>query len=788
VNAPDWPSKLPPPEELPTWMRPYRRVVDWGLLIVLAFGLLAIYPFLTRGELPRDTNAELYEFRSLEVTRVLRDGVFYSRWAPDLNYGYGSPIFTFLAPLPHYLSGYHQVFTETGVIDSLRLMFALSILGAGTGMYLFARGRWGIASGVLAGLLYMYSGPIVLTLPYQLGELALLMGMAILPWCAWSLDRVWRQPGKSSFWLALICMVAFALSETRIAALGTPVLMLVIFSGRRQALAKYPRLSARYIFAAVVLTIGLTAFFWLPALNETGSVQWIAAGTEAYAGPIPLTESLTGFHSMDPQMLNTPLYRVLGIAPWLMAALALAGGIAQRRRIHFGDSGLFLFVGVLLLVTTTPALYTWWPSPYIFQSAQPYHALLMALFCLCAVGGRATLWTNYLPARVRGAGITALCLVPLIAAAPALILPEWSRPPVNIDALTSVRQETQGYHLATLRFGALMPSGVRIIPSPQTAFLDTIIRNKLDRVDRQAFSAESQVSAIDPRALSTTYVVNAVRPLTLKLYMLNYLGWRVSVGDQTVQTRTTSEGLLTFSLPIMNGEVQVQFGDTPARSLATWITLVSGVLLLIATRFQWRAVKLPILSAEAMPRHMLIPLLALLVSYGAISVAVRLNPQSLPDSAFEHALTSATPLPRFLQGGIDFLGYQLPSNAPTIGGELRFSAFWQAARPLIEDNQSEIRLLNPVNRLPVLRVRHRHPAGIPTLNWTLDKYIRDDFVIPIPSNVTPGNYILQVSIGACSANDILPCDNIQGMDASDRLGNVERGAITIPEIIRISGR
>src|SRR5512141_988226 len=153
-------------DDFPTWMRPRRRVIDWGLWIVLAASLFVALPVVTRHGMPTGNNAELYALRSLEVARLVRGGILFSRWAPDLNYTFGSPLFNYLAPLPHYLSGYHQAFTDTSAIDSVNENLALAVIAAAVGMYLFARQRWGMSAGMIAALVYGFSPPVALNLSY----------------------------------------------------------------------------------------------------------------------------------------------------------------------------------------------------------------------------------------------------------------------------------------------------------------------------------------------------------------------------------------------------------------------------------------------------------------------------------------------------------------------------------------------------------------------------------------------------------------------------------------------
>jgi hypothetical protein len=143
-----------------------------------------------------------------------------------------------------------------------------------------------------------------------------------------------------------------------------------------------------------------------------------------------------------------------------------------------------------------------------------------------------------------------------------------------------------------------------------------------------------------------------------------------------------------------------------------------------------------------------------------------------------------TPLPRFLQGGIDLLGYDLPvTAAPPLGVPFRAVVYWQPARPLLENNQSEAWLTNLRTGERVATVRHRHPGGVPTLHWVLGRYVRDEFVFP--AMIAPGDYLLQVAVGPCAARGVRPCERVDGMDAYTVQGQAEREAVTIPTTIRV---
>ncbi|HEM60841.1 MAG TPA: hypothetical protein ENO24_00980, partial [Chloroflexi bacterium] len=70
-------------------------------LIVCLLGLTALSP-LVKSTLPRSFDGLFHLFRLLEIEHLLNQGVPFPRWAPDLLYGYGLPVFNFVPHLPYY--------------------------------------------------------------------------------------------------------------------------------------------------------------------------------------------------------------------------------------------------------------------------------------------------------------------------------------------------------------------------------------------------------------------------------------------------------------------------------------------------------------------------------------------------------------------------------------------------------------------------------------------------------------------------------------------------------------
>lgn len=77
------------------------RNMPW--LAATLCGVLAAQP-LMYGELSWLVDGELHLMRLAQLHELFRQGIVYSRWAPDMAYGFGYPVFNFYAPLVYYLA------------------------------------------------------------------------------------------------------------------------------------------------------------------------------------------------------------------------------------------------------------------------------------------------------------------------------------------------------------------------------------------------------------------------------------------------------------------------------------------------------------------------------------------------------------------------------------------------------------------------------------------------------------------------------------------------------------
>ena len=92
-----------------------------NVALVCLFGISAVTPLL-KGSLPQTADGIIHLYRLVELDNLFQHGVLFSRWAPDLVYGLGLPLFNFYAPLSYYLA---EVFHLLGLslVNALKAAF-----------------------------------------------------------------------------------------------------------------------------------------------------------------------------------------------------------------------------------------------------------------------------------------------------------------------------------------------------------------------------------------------------------------------------------------------------------------------------------------------------------------------------------------------------------------------------------------------------------------------------------------------------------------------------------------
>lgn len=236
----------------------------YGLIIVLALSIFSVLPFLNSGFFPMHDDTQVA--RVFEMGKALKEGTFPVRWVPDLGYGYGYPIFNFYAPLSYYFGGIFNLIGFNALLAT-KIMMVIGIIASGVFMYLFTRVFWGELGGAVSGLFYLFL-PYHAVQVYVRGDVAEFWAYAFIPLIFYSYWEIYKNRKIYDIIIGSLSFAALILSHNLTAMMVTPfllifIIILSIFSFRGKT-----KLTIYYLFSAFFLGIGISAFYWLPALFE----------------------------------------------------------------------------------------------------------------------------------------------------------------------------------------------------------------------------------------------------------------------------------------------------------------------------------------------------------------------------------------------------------------------------------------------------------------------------------------------------------------------------------------
>lgn len=368
-----------------------------GLIIVLVLSWWAIRPLLSPFMFPIHDDTQVV--RVYEMAKALKDGQFPVRWVADLGYGFGYPIFNFYSPLPYYVGAFF-VLLGIDVLWATKLMFMMGILLSGIFMYRLAREFWGEQGAVISALFYVYA-PYHAVDIYVRGAVGEFWALAFLPLMAWGIYKavtkhrwVWVTVGSLGY-------AGVILSHNIMAMVTTLFLAIGILLSFLSSLKKKNLLATYYLILVILLGLGLSIFFWLPALKEMGETQvfsQIGGGADFrdhFVCLWQLWDSPWGYGGSAPGCSSDGMSFKIGKLHLLMAVVSIILLFLWRKkdklrsRVVLLSSFFFLLSTFMTLEISKPI---WDALPFLAYTQYPWRLLVFVIFSVSFVSGAALLW------------------------------------------------------------------------------------------------------------------------------------------------------------------------------------------------------------------------------------------------------------------------------------------------------------------------------------------------------------------------------------------------------------
>lgn len=750
------------------WPR-YRGPLLTGLAIA-ALGLVAVWPLFRQPALACTDDLGFHLLRLTQLDHLLGKGILYSRWAPDMALGYGFPFFNFYAPLAYYVAA--GVGALAGGLNlGIRLAFALGIIGSGLAVYRLARDHFSQPAAFVAATAVMfapYHGYDI----YFRGNLAEALAWPWLALALWAMGRLARRGAR---WLPVAAPAGAAVLLTHnvfaliffplLASYGAAEAWLAAPAGARAAL-RWQRLGA--IIAALALALGLSAFFWLPAMVEQRYVhidRLLVPPVFVYWNNfVTLGEIFTLPRAIQPDLLNPSPPRGLGLVQALLALPALWGlwrwRDSRRRQVAFFGAALLVYI-FLMTAASEPI----WKAVPLLQYVQfPWRLLGPAAICLAILlaaaldalaGAR-----SRLVAPAAGTAIVLLVLSSLFWFDPRYC-GGLENPTVEDVAAFELATDTIG----TTAKGEYLPRTVALYP-PEPAPAPA-------RFAPGTLPAAVELLELREEPLRTTALLEAGEPARITVNVFAYPGWRAWVdGQETIVTPEEGYGRLTLPLPAGRHEVVVAFGETTFRLAADAVSGVSLLAVVALAVLLWRRPetretieKAAVARGAFQPAFLLLGLILFALVAGLLPrMSSPLSRNALRDGALVGLQTPRDESFQAFQGGLRLLGFESQGGNTLAGdGTRRYDLFWTAAAAPVANYQSTVQLVGPDGQLWSAKdsSRPRDFREAPdTVTWAPGQVAQDSHLLqPLPGTA-PGVYGVQLVLFDLAT--LLPVSTVDG--------------------------
>ena len=373
----------------------------------------AIGPYLAPGYFWGAHDARHNVYFLFEYDRAVQDGIWFPRWSPDFTFGYGYPFFIIYGPLSSFVGEVIHHFLGLGWTATVEVVFALSIVASALAMYGFVRGWLGRSAGLVAAVAYVYV-PYHLVNLYVRAALAESVAMVFLPLILWGARSTVRRPRLGSVVGLALAYGGLMVTSNLVTLIFTPVvaayLLLLILAELNddQPLRGLSRQSLLPLLAnviriglpvalALLLGLGLSAAFALPALTEAKSVnqeQWYGGYYDPFAHfvyPHQLFSPAWGFGISQPgpdDIAEGALSYQLGIVPAALAVLSLLAARRARRADVRRQLRFFQALAVVLILLTLPvSAWAWRHLPLIGYAQFPWRYLMLVTVPLAVLAG-----------------------------------------------------------------------------------------------------------------------------------------------------------------------------------------------------------------------------------------------------------------------------------------------------------------------------------------------------------------------------------------------------------------
>jgi len=525
----------------------------------------AIRPLFISGYFPMHDDTQVS--RVIEMGKALNDGQFPVRWVADLGYGYGYPIFNFYGPLPYYVGGVLYAIGVSALIAT-KIMFAIGILVPAIILFWVMSITVGWQAGLLTCVLFLYA-PYHAVQIYVRGAVGEYWELIFWPIIYYAFVY-WEKSKKryTHLFLGSIGISGAILSHT---LLGYVTVLLVSIGyvgywAYRMFTYNFNKHTALFQAIAILLGLGISSFFWLPAIVEmgftavSGQVNATAHYLDHFVCMSQLWSSLWGYGGSVKGCIDGQSY-MLGKVHVLIATVTLL----LWRYFSYKEAKTPWTIGLVSLVvgvffSTSYSHWVWSVLPGFAFLQYPWRFLALAGFGLSLVGG---VLPMFMP---KGYGKTVITIVLSFLVFGMNI--KWFTPQYTYDIASSAFEDPVDLRWRVSRISDEYLPAKLIRPTDESEVV-------FDTIDH---GNALIVTNVMKSSVYERVFVTATESATVMLNKAYFPGWRYFV-DQKEVLPIIQDGLPYIQIHKGKSEIRAIFTNTPVRIIGNVISLISIIVL-----------------------------------------------------------------------------------------------------------------------------------------------------------------------------------------------------------------
>ena len=494
------------------------------LLLIALASYIAIFPLFKNGfPLTDDGNWMIIRFSAFY--EVLRAGQFPVRFLPRLNNGFGYPVADFLYPLFMYLGVPIHVL-GFNFQNTIKILMGSSIFLSSVFTFYWLKQKFSQLPAFLGAIVYAYF-PYHLFDLYSRGSVGELLALAIVPFIFWQVER-------KNIILTSIGIALLILAHNSLAFIFLPIIITYIALIHHNDFKKW--------LFSIGLSLGLTAFFWIPALYDKQFTVFDQV-------------SVSDFSKYFITLQNFNLYGLF-FAVLAVTSLVLLTIKRDRRLIYFS------VVSLIAVFLTIPLSSIFWKLS-VFAGYVQFPFRFISIICLSAAylsAFQLSIIKNKFIYVILGA-----YLILLVVSSYGFLKPTLQNYP---DSFYSTNQDS------TTVKNEYMPKWVEKIPTKSSGEKVTVLKGH--QSIQNLFTNGNKISFNFYTPSETSIQINTIY----------FPGWKVKLDGREVPISYKNEnGLIRFSTLSGQHNVLAYFSETPVRLLADFISLVSiGIIFLSRCR------------------------------------------------------------------------------------------------------------------------------------------------------------------------------------------------------------